>query len=145
MREILFRGKRVDNGEWVEGFLVVVGKWYYILTGKLDITKGVVAFEGFEVISETVGQFTGLTDKNGKPIYEGDIVHAVYKSNYIGVPDKCFGDGVVEYRGSYYENASYRMNMIGEPGYRIFSSSLKIRVIGNVFDNPELLEVSGDA
>lgn len=63
MREILFRGKRTDNGEWVYGFYVRLGdNLHYILTGKLDITKIIPQFVHYEVIPETVGQFTGLYD-----------------------------------------------------------------------------------
>lgn len=136
MREILFRGKRIDNGKWVHGDL------YHCPNASVNINthKQGQPWLGYSVIPETVGQYTGLTDKNGKKIFEGDIVHAIFKSNYVGAPNTDFGNGVVEYCGTYYEMASFRINSIGEPGYRIFTASLEVKVIGNIHDNPELMK-----
>lgn len=135
MREILFRAKRKSNGKWIEGYIykqiVNLNDEYYIRRGDTD----------YLVVPETVGQFTGLTDKKGKKIFEGDIVHAVYQVGYVGCKDIDYGIGIVKYCASYYGGASYEIDIIGDSGSRIFTASLEngVEVIGNVYDNPELL------
>lgn len=124
MRNILFRGKRVDNGEWVYGsFDKCYGKneeviHYYI--------AGLRQNEEWEIIPETVGQYTGLTDKNGKNIFEGDIV-----SVFEGIIQKVVN-----------ENSRYAFHNSNEICCYVLSicKSKDIEVIGNIYDNPEFLE-----
>ena len=119
MREILFRGKRVDNGEWVVGSLSTE---YYQKHGVVIICPS--EDEAYKVNPSTVGQYTGLTDKNGKKIFEGDIIFdPEIKENYIVEFDKggfCAGDMFLQAYISFDE--------------------FSCEVIGNIYDNPELLE-----
>ena len=139
MRTILFRGKRVDNGEWVYGY-------YYtqIIThaGNKKSRDHFMRTEQnirYEVDPETVGQYTGLTDKNGKMIFEGDVAKAehdnYYNPEHEEEPEYSAWIGSIEYEEGYYQintNCEYRpaINNI-----RIKT----IEVIGNIHDNPELL------
>ena len=130
MREILFRGKRMDNGEWVEGYYAPIGKYHYILTGRLELVP-YLGFEHFLVNPDTVGQFTGLTDKNDVKIFEGDIVR--------------YGDTihrvVFEQRnGTAYFGLVYAACETLPFGH--YQDLKQIEVIGNIYDNPELLEVN---
>ena len=138
MREILFRGKRTDNGEWVCGYYT---KARYFLNKKemhIIFEPDVEAFPhceftGYEeVLPETVGQYTGLTDKNGKRIFEGDIVHCVSKldSADMVIIFEC-GQFRMILAEKYHE---YQTNV----GYYDINCFAK-EVIGNIHDNPELL------
>ena len=123
MREILFRGKRVDNGEWIEGCFLDknnIGIFYD------DTEESDCAVHIFSVLLETVGQYTGLTDNNGRKISEGDIVNYI-SSDVIGNPKTgtIIVDDMTDYDTMIYLNHS------GE-----------VEVIGNIHDNPELLENS---
>lgn len=131
MHEILFRGKRTDNDEWVKGFYVCIPDTHYIMTGKFDsLTNGIINSEAYKVDPSTVGQFTGLTDCNGVKIFEGDIV------NYNGEPG---------YVGFDKENAEFLIFFSKwTAGFDSIYCDRNAEVIGNIHDTPGLLEVSGN-
>lgn len=142
MREILFRGKRTDNGEWIYGDLrqdkdletAYIGGWDYY-TADYAIQR-----EPFEypVYPETVGQYTGLTDKNGTRIFEGDVMEfTAYGEHYKGVVYIYKGNfGIFCKPPSAHCEASPFLDDAIEKHNAV--------VIGNVHDNPDLLEVKRD-
>ena len=114
MREILFRGK-----------IRISGNWAFSQCPTAIMSCGVLTYD---FIPETVGQFTGLTDKNGKKIFEGDIIqHSKRK-------------GQIFYYGNF---GMFMISWIPNGGANIFMNVLhtEVEVIGNIHDNPELLEV----
>ena len=144
MRKIIFRGKRKDNREWVSGNLFVsdTDGRNYILAGSRTVTIE------WEIEPSTVGQYTSLKDKNGKKIFEGDIIKADNGN--------CSSISVVKF-GRYYPKMFYAMLDMCYPGTRhlnaygfyaettkhedmILFKSPYLEVIGNVTDNPELLK-----
>jgi uncharacterized phage protein (TIGR01671 family) len=135
MREILFRGKRVDNGKWVQGDFVSNGCGI-AYTDYLN-EYGDIGEVFCKVIPKTVGQYTGLTDKNGKKIFEGDIVFVdllFHPKKYIGVvvyAKDCFA---VDIEGI--TPAQHCLAYSKENG--------TLEVIGNIHDNPELLKGGAD-
>ena len=131
MREILFRGKRVDNGEWIEGFFFQIWERTYILWGTTNGAPNMI-----EVDPLTVGQYTGLTEKNGKKVFEGDIVRHGYTCTY--------SDGKT---ADFYSNMPVSFSnhyggwIVGVQGILTIKTIQKysIEIVGNVHDNPELL------
>ena len=142
IREVIFRGKRTDCGEWVEGDLL------HYESGEMAICKGFSKY-GYEateiigrykVIPKTIGQFTGLTDKNGKRIFEGDILKSTIK--FIDCNDEGYSIlhhdiediGIVEWRKDgfmiVHKSGTWARCFYGCENY----------VIGNIHDNPELLQ-----
>ena len=139
MREILFRGKRTDNGKWECGDLLSPNEFNAIThIVYIDYLNeyGDIGEISTPVIPETVGQFTGLTDKNGVRIFEGDIVHCVSKldSADMVVIFEC-GQFRMILAEKYHE---YQTNI----GYYDINSFAK-EVIGNIHDNPELIKYGG--
>lgn len=117
----LFRAKRIDNGEWIEGFLYCSTRNHPYISGKYaDLV---------EVDTSTICQCTGLKDKNGELIFENDIVYM-----------RC--NGLSGYGTVVYENGCYWVHDTKRNrDYPFSNHDVKYRVDGNAFDNPELLEV----
>ena len=132
MREILFRGKRTDNCEWVYGNLVrgCDEKYAYIVEfGNRELCRNYV-----NVNPDTVGQYTGLKDKNGTKIFEGDIIYAVSNfdaANMVVVYDPA------EFRLVLCED--YKTYKPGLGFKCLCYESFYLQVVGNIYDNPELL------
>lgn len=149
MREILFKAKRIDNGEWVEGYLFDNGfdgeeKKYFI--GGLIIEKyngtacdewDITGIDFCEINPETLCQFTGLCDKNGKKIWENDIL-------------KTWSDEYAQVKFGFY-NTGFEIGNYNQGFYAVFSEDSYYRhelgywcketyAIGNIFDNKELLQ-----
>ena len=154
MREILFRGKRCDNGEWVEGLPI---KTYDTKIGKNSVdyanpvpvvlmASGRIVLEcGYDEVPffntdeypivnpETVGEYTGMTDKNGKKIFAGDIIST--SSKLIGAVK--WNDTFAKYIVCYNQISGNWFDFEGED---CFSVALDCVIIGNIHDNPELLK-----
>ena len=133
MREILFRGKRADNGQWVYGFYAqeLQGQ-HYILADEGDFYDGPM-LTMVEIIPETVGQYTGLKDKNGVKVFDGDVVECIStwdKANMVAI----FEDG--EYRLVLCDK--YKNYTPGSGYYSI--GCFDKNIIGNIHDNPELMD-----
>ena len=132
MREILFRGKRIDNGQFVYGGIRIVQDRYYVIPEDSNPF-------GFEVDPATVGQYTGLTDIFDEKIFVGDIVK--YKTDalelsyeYVGIVewDRVNPSMCIRYqRNPYSEDIEYDFVKCG---------LASIEVIGNIWDNPDLLK-----
>ena len=150
MREILFRGKRLDNGKWVQGFLVIWGNDYYIAPDINAYTsmggrgKGRCMMFGhyYQVLPETVGQYTGLTDKNGKKIFEWDSLKIVHKYQ------SPFDDDTKEYTDVttdvvFFDDEGLCFSYGKSPFLCVTDNvTAEYAVVGNIYDNPELLEVT---
>ena len=150
MRDILFRGKRIDNGEWVEGQTIVVihqddNDLIFMPQHGEDVKadpmegndRALTSIYGnyYQILPQTVGQYTGLTDKNGKKIFEGDILkeygsapeHSLMIIKNVGFG--CF----IEF---YFHGEKHSTEQVGHTGWLSYDE-----VIGNIHDNSELLEV----
>lgn len=125
MRDILFRGKKVETGEWIYGNLLHTDNGIYIIQ---NIPKEEI--NNYEVLPETICEYSGIDNILGIKIFENDIIQLL--GIYIG--DYCFKAKVV------FENGGFEINIIGGK----YKGQLKgiedrIDIIGNIFDNPELL------
>lgn len=127
-REILFRGNRTDNGKWVEGHLIVFPKSK--ITKIMVWNAADLDFDAIEVRPESVGQFTGKTDKNGKRIFGGDIAKYTKK------------DGTTAFYEVVWDNELFApmFQLIGScSGVFVAGMNERVEIIGNIHDNPELL------
>ena len=149
MRTIKFRGKRVKNGEWVYGYYFDCHNGNSFIKETLS-RDGVLGNEDFMILDFTVGQFTGLTDKNGKEIYEGDIVSFdgnmtaddtmgfepngfIYDENSIHCV--VWGDEYACWEVDFQNDEHWKYKR--DTRHLLITNSCK--VIGNIHDNPELL------
>lgn len=138
-----FRGKRKDNGEWVEGYLLEQNTpeyhCYIVISFKAEQDNrhtDILECDIYEIIPETVGQYTGLTDKSGTKIFEGDYIvcRQAIQGNFI---DEHIEMGYVEMKhgafGLHRKQGYYRP-------FKDWLENYEYEVIGNLHDNPELLK-----
>lgn len=168
MRTILFRGKRVDNGEWIEGN-ILTDKLYLRnphICQKVTYCDFAPSFEDgmnldevmekgsayglfLEVLPETVGQFTGLTDKNGSKIFEGDILHKM-DTDYNTFNHDFSNEEFEEWEKTLVETFKGVATMDRFPSFWLENETFgyegedlqtpeEFEIIGNIYDNPELL------
>ena len=152
-REIIFRGKRIDQREWSEGSLLSINGNSYIYKGSFGDLEDIDFGYGFQIVSnETLGQYTCLKDCSGNRIFEGDILEFEdlgeegyeYKEgfDFINTASVVFNNGRFELENFWSGNSGVleEMNNDHEEFISIFAYS---KIIGNIHDNPELLEVQG--
>lgn len=126
----LFKAKRIDNGEWVQGYLYGIWEKRYILWGMTNDIPNMI-----EVDPSTICQCTGLKDKNGNLIWENDICDR--KEQYPEIVKYRDGDWTLDYSYAIHKESGYCYCNLG-----FYTEERKCaEVIGNIFDNPELLEV----
>lgn len=133
MREILFRGKQVDNGEWVNGSLLNPYRKKPLIA-HYENEQEILGYT-VEVISDTVGQYTGLKDRKSTWIFEGDILIYVVDGEY-DVNEKylvVFDDDEAAFRTKFYCKGKYMC-------YEDIIPCENFEIIGNIHDNPELLK-----
>lgn len=128
MREIIVKAKRKDNGEWVEGYYVFCRKCHYILPAVNEI----IGYderedEWIEIDPDTLCQYTGLTDKNDRKIWENDIVKFDKSSNYPII----WNEEYCAFGSYYYSDFDHLSKYI----------NTEMEAVGNIFDNSDLLEV----
>lgn len=149
-REILFRGKRIDNGEWVEGYF---GKYFdgdeEVICIALPTKETLAGSLCYEVDPSTVGQSTGLTDKNGRKIFEGDVLREPAKNgwekeNFVGFEVFWHDNDSCDRHIGWQMNRLHFYGAIG--GADIYPISFRpewakrMVVIGNIHDNLEFVE-----
>ena len=133
IREVIFRGKRTDNGKWIYGDLRHISDWKGGYNPHIvDNTNGRNnSVTGLEIIPETVGQYTGLTDKNGMKIFEGDILTIENEGVYAAIKYN-------ESNAAFYVEDEDHEDYLGE------AWETDVVIIGNIHDNPEILKGGGD-
>ena len=129
-REILFRGKRIDNGEWMEGYVSKYFDGFKTATCIAWPTRETITGSlCYDVDPATVGQYTGLTDKNGKKIFEGDVMEFdAYEMHYKG--EVFFDEGIF----------CVTCNRPTASTFLMIAVLHDAICVGNIHDNPELLE-----